>query len=45
MQTLISETIQDILSLMVGEYFRYSVALVAIIGVLGLIYRLTGKAR
>ena len=30
---------------MVGEYFRYSVALVVIIGVLGLIYRLTGKAR
>ena len=45
MQTLISETIQDILILMVGEYFRYSVALVVIIGVLGLIYRLTGKAR
>lgn len=45
MQTLISETIQDILNLMVGEYFRYSVSLVVIIGVLGLIYRLTGKAR
>lgn len=45
MQTLISETIQDILSLMVGEYFRYTVALVFIIGVLGLIYRLTGKAK
>lgn len=45
MQTLISETIQDILNLMVGEYFRYSVVLVVIIGVLGLIYRLTGKAR
>lgn len=45
MQTLISETIQDILNLMVGEYFRYSVALVVIIGVLGLIYRLTGKVK
>lgn len=30
---------------MVGEYFRYSVALVVIIGVLGLIYRLTGKVK
>lgn len=45
MQTFISETIHDILSLMVGEYFRYTVALVVIIGVLGLIYRLTGKAK
>lgn len=45
MQTLISETIQYILNLMVGDYFRYSVALVVIIGVLGLIYRLTGKAK
>lgn len=45
MQTLISQMIQDILSLMVGEYFRYSVSLVVVLGVLGLIYRLTGKAR
>ena len=45
MQTLISQMIQDILSLMVGDYFRYSVALVVVFGVLGLIYRLTGKAR
>lgn len=45
MQTLISETIQDILSLMVGEYFRYSVGVVLLIGVLGLFYRLAGKAR
>lgn len=45
MSNLISYTLDSVLELLTGQYFRYSVGLLVIFGVLGLIYRLTGKAR
>ena len=45
MSNLISYTLDCVLELLCGQYFRYSVGLLVIFGVLGLIYRLTGKAR
>lgn len=45
MTTLISETMQSVLGLLVGDFFKYSTAVVLVFGVLGLVFRLTGKAK
>lgn len=44
MANLISYTLGIALELLVSEYFRYTVGMLVIFGVLGLIYKLTGKA-
>lgn len=42
---LISYTLDIVLELLVGSYFRYSVGVLVIIGVLALFYRLAGKSK
>lgn len=42
---LISYTLDIILELLVGPYFRYSIGVLVIIGVLSLFYRLAGKGQ
>ena len=45
MDELIDYTLKIILRLAVSEYFQYATGACIIIGVLALIYRLTGKGR
>lgn len=44
MFNLISYTLDAVLDLCVSDYFRYSLGVLVIIGVLALAYRLSGKA-
>lgn len=45
MVNLIAYTLDSVLELLVSDYFRYPLGVVAILGVLGLFYRLAGKAK
>lgn len=42
---LISYTLEIVLELLAGSYFRYSVGVLVIIGVLALFYILAGKSK
>lgn len=45
MTDFLSYMLKSVLDFMVSDYCMYATGVVAIIGILGLVYRLTGKAR